>query len=344
MVRITVDLLRKNAEHNGGRLSDLKEIWLHQQSIEAIDLIHQACKRLQILRLENNQIRKIQNLYRLKELEYLNLAINSIFTIENLDRCESLKKLDLTLNIISTEELLPSLEHLSLCDNIEQLYLMGNPCCTWEGYRPFTIASLPTLKELDGDTITAAERQQALTQFPILHSYLLKLERKPEEHYRRYQCEEITTVEGAVNAGTSAVSSSHLMPPLPEDGGPPLRQVNQGQWQVRYDDVDEVFIRIEIGIGKYLDSSAIQADVQPRWVRLMIKNKLFQLQLPEEVAPDSCTARRLPGSGALLLTLPKVQQHNAIKGRPAPQSLTKRKKKSKHFSSSINEHLPPILH
>ena len=66
MGRITVELLRKRAEHNDGMLSTLQEITLHQQSIEKIELLGQLCRNLKILYLQNNVISRIENLQHLK--------------------------------------------------------------------------------------------------------------------------------------------------------------------------------------------------------------------------------------------------------------------------------------
>ncbi len=48
---------------------------------------------------------------------------------------------------------------------------------------------------------------------------------------------------------------------------------------------------LDVQVGRYLDSSLIQADVQPKYVRLLIKGRLLQLMLPLEV-------RRCNGTGA----------------------------------------------
>jgi protein TilB len=47
-------------------LSNLEEVALHQQNIEAIELLGQLCPKLRILYLQNNLIGKIQNLHKLK--------------------------------------------------------------------------------------------------------------------------------------------------------------------------------------------------------------------------------------------------------------------------------------
>ncbi len=100
------------------------------------------CKRLKILLLQSNVIRKIQNLHKLKELEYLNLALNNIEKVENLQRCEFLNKLDLTLNFIPKAGLL-SLHSLSHNIHLRELYLVGNPCADWGGCVLFPLSPLP---------------------------------------------------------------------------------------------------------------------------------------------------------------------------------------------------------
>lgn len=95
-----MELLRKRSEHNEGEISTLEELSLHQENIEKIELLNQACRDLKILLLQYNLISRIENLHKLKRLEYLNLALNNIEVIENLEGLESLKKLDLTVNFV----------------------------------------------------------------------------------------------------------------------------------------------------------------------------------------------------------------------------------------------------
>eukprot|EP01105_Mastigella_eilhardi_P021196 TRINITY_DN5109_c0_g1_i2.p1 TRINITY_DN5109_c0_g1~~TRINITY_DN5109_c0_g1_i2.p1 ORF type:complete len:218 (+),score=71.44 TRINITY_DN5109_c0_g1_i2:26-655(+) len=167
MARITVELLRRRAEHNEGQLTSLKEVALHQFHIERIELLGECCRHLQILYLQDNLIPKIENLNKLKELKYLNLAVNNIEKVENLEACESLEKLDLTANFIAD---LPSVRSLAPNYNLRQLYLIGNPCCKVEGYRHYVIGVLPQLKELDGREVTPSERITAAEALPaILH-------------------------------------------------------------------------------------------------------------------------------------------------------------------------------
>ena len=82
---ITLDLLRKRAEHNEGMVSSLEELSLHQEELEGInEVLGRTCRQLKILYLQNNIIGKIENLSHMKRLEYLNLALNNITKIEGL--------------------------------------------------------------------------------------------------------------------------------------------------------------------------------------------------------------------------------------------------------------------
>lgn len=126
MTRITVELLKKRAEHNDKNLTTLEEITLHQFDIEKIELIGDYCKRLKILYLQSNLIPKMENLHKLKELEYLNLALNNIECIEGVHACESLKKLDLTVNFIDCDKLQQSVDNLKQCKNLSDLFSLIN--------------------------------------------------------------------------------------------------------------------------------------------------------------------------------------------------------------------------
>lgn len=96
---------------------------------------------------------------------------------------------------------------------------------------------------------------------------------------------------------------------------------------------------LEVKVGKYLDTSLIKADIQPEWVRLLIKGYLLQLELGAEaspappaflpsseirrrwsltepapllqVFPDRSVATRSKATGALLITMPKVDPKQA---------------------------------
>lgn len=57
---------------------------------------------------------------------------------------------------------------------------------------------------------------------------------------------------------------------------------------------------------RYLDTSLIEVDVQPIFVKIVIKGKLFQFVLPEEVATDRSIAQRSQTTGHLVICMPKA--------------------------------------
>uniref|UniRef100_A0A146LCK8 Protein TILB n=1 Tax=Lygus hesperus TaxID=30085 RepID=A0A146LCK8_LYGHE len=155
MPRITEELIRKKSEHNEMQIGSLEEISLHQEDIEKLEYLQNWCKDLKILLLHNNLISKIENLGKLKKLEYINFSQNNIEKVENLERCESLTKLDFTLNFIGE---LTSIESLKNNMHLKDLYLTGNPCTDFDGYRAYVVATLPQLETLDGEEVIVSER------------------------------------------------------------------------------------------------------------------------------------------------------------------------------------------
>jgi protein TilB len=65
---------------------------------------------------------------------------------------------------------------------------------------------------------------------------------------------------------------------------------------------------LDIAVFRHLDTSLCSIDVQPTYVRVYIKGKVFQLVLNEEVQPAICHAQRSQTTGHLVITMPKVNQ------------------------------------
>lgn len=67
----------------------------------------------------------------------------------------------------------PACKH-SLQENeqLEELFLTGNPCCGWHGYRPFVLGTLPHLRTLDDAPVRPSERIAAAQQLPELGALL----------------------------------------------------------------------------------------------------------------------------------------------------------------------------
>ncbi|XP_071064138.1 dynein axonemal assembly factor 11 isoform X3 [Dasypus novemcinctus] len=390
MGRITEDLIRRNAEHNDCIIFSLEELSLHQQEIERLEHIDKWCRDLKILYLQNNLIGKIENVSKLKKLEYLNLALNNIEKIENLEGCEGLTKLDLTVNFIGELSSIQTLQHNI---HLKELFLMGNPCADFEGYRQFVVATLQQLKWLDGKEIERSERIQALQNYPVIEqqireqekAYCFKRAKDKEAADRKLQEKRgkeekkkrsSTGFDGCwytdINAPlpSSLESNDHLQAPetqeeeynkkkldededdnlafwnkpslfTPESRLETLRHIekqrkdqeklsekkkkvkpprtlitedgkvlNVNEPKLDFslkDDEKHNQLILDLAVYRYMDTSLIDVDVQPTYVRVVVKGKPFQLVLPVEVKPDSSSARRSQTTGHLVVSMPKEQ-------------------------------------
>uniref|UniRef100_H3CK91 Leucine-rich repeat-containing protein 6 n=1 Tax=Tetraodon nigroviridis TaxID=99883 RepID=H3CK91_TETNG len=200
MVYITEEMIRRRA-HNDMEICSLEEVSLHQQDIEKIEHIGRWCRNLKILYLQNNLIPRIENLGHLKKLQYLNLALNNIEVIENLEGCESLQKLDLTVNFVGC---LSSARSLRSNLHLRELFLVGNPCAAFQGYREFLVVTLPQLKWLDGAEISRSERISASQRVEELTRRLGEQEEQHLAQRQRERQEAESDPDLQSSAGTSA--------------------------------------------------------------------------------------------------------------------------------------------
>ncbi|CAF0779197.1 unnamed protein product [Rotaria sp. Silwood1] len=316
MVFITESLIRKRAEHNEGQLSTLEEVSLHQQDIEKIEHLDKWCRELRILYLQSNLISKIENVSRLKNLEYLNLALNNIEYIENLSGCESLNKLDLTLNFIG---ILSSVENLRDNIHLADLYLTGNPCVDHEGYRDYVIATLPQLQRLDGNEITKTERILALQKNQVNEYARTKQERDADENYWERRSE--YTPESRIETHESLKKKRERESKETKSESKPVRQYigddgrpfncNEPKVDFKlYESDDDQYIILDIAVFRHMDTSLIDVDVQPTYIRVTIKGKILQLVLSEEVNTTLSVAERSKTTGHLVIKMPKVKESN----------------------------------
>ncbi|XP_011666756.2 protein tilB homolog [Strongylocentrotus purpuratus] len=408
MVRITEDMVRKRSEHNEMEISTLEEISLHQQDIERIEFLDKWCRHLKILYLQSNLIPKIENVGRLKKLEYLNLALNNVERIENLSGCESLTKLDLTVNFVGE---LTSIECLRDSYSLREIFLTGNPCTEYEGYKEFVIGTLPQLKRLDGKEIEKSERISALQEVDAIRPKILEqqkayqLRREKEkseaENHKKEKEEKKERKKGFDKTWYTDINeddtlrekpkskdeeedeeeefwnekvgftpesrvalSEHVQekkrqeeeerskkqgpnPPkrvvrLTTDDGNPLN-VNEAKIDFSLtDNEEENTFDLDVSCFKHLDTSLIDVDVQPTHVKVVLKGKVLQLTLTEEVMPDASEAKRSLTTGHLLVKMPKVKEYIRPKkssSKPKP-STTSNKDTTK--TSSVEQKLETL--
>lgn len=100
--------------------------------------------------------------------------------------------------------------------------------------------------------------------------------------------------------------------PLPV-GSERIYQKNEGDWAFTLGESDDgKAVLLDVDIGKYIDISLVDVDVQPLLVRMLCKGRLLQLELFEEVNPDKSNAQRSKTTGHLVITMPKVRASCAV--------------------------------
>lgn len=379
MGRITVDLLRRRAEHNEGCLSNLKEVALHQQDLEKIELIGDACRQLEIIYLCNNYISKIEGLYHLKWLRYLNLAVNNITIIGGLEGCEALERLDLTLNFIAD---LTSVRALLANPALVALHLTGNPCTRQDGYRDYVISALPQLTELDGDVVARAERitarqtetdvneataaaaarhreaelEKAAMVAEGVELYPAKYNEKGERVYghtpeERLQMlrEQQETEERArrerEEPAPGSLSALHKelkqKPPrlTPEEelkkyGRLLLR--NEAGVPFHLDQDDDAVVVLTVEPGKFISTTLISVEVEIHVIRVVIKGKLLQLPVEDDLAADRAAVQRSATTGQLKITAPwAAEVSERRRGAKGKVELSRMRKPPKSAAAEI---------
>jgi protein TilB len=374
--QVTEQLIRKKSEHNELLIGTLEELSLHQEDIEKIEHFQNWCKDLRILLLQSNLIPKIgkslqyykhrvsqvncclpENLYKLKKLEYLNLAINNIERIENLEQLEFLQKLDLTLNFVGQ---LTSVESLRANRHLEELFLTGNPCTDFIGYRDYVITVLPHISMLDGTEITRTERLLAKKGFQFKRQRIVQQEaeykiKRDEQKIRvakQLEDEQVddadleddqklqdywnqktehcpeTRIEMSKRSRRAKKAAAVTKPEaerklkLFADCGRPY-SINEPKLEFRVTDECDRY-ELDLNIYKFLDTSLIDVDVQPNYIRVTVKEKIFQMALNDEVVCSESTSKRSQTTGNLLITMPKLNgEARLVESKKATQS-TKR--------------------
>lgn len=68
-----------------------------------------------------------------------------------------------------------------------------------------------------------------------------------------------------------------------------------------------------------MDTSLIDIDVQPNYVRVTLKGKSLQISFNEDVKPDASTAKRSQTTGHLVITMPKLNP--IVRSKPKVETI-----------------------
>ncbi|EZA62860.1 hypothetical protein DMN91_001529 [Ooceraea biroi] len=90
---------------------------------------------------------------------------------------------------------------------------------------------------------------------------------------------------------------------------PDGRAYNINQAKVPFklnDDDDPNFVILEVSVYRHLDTSYINVDVNPTYVRVTIKGKVLQLTLPCEVSVEKSNVQRNTATGSLVINMARL--------------------------------------
>ncbi|EER00680.1 conserved hypothetical protein [Perkinsus marinus ATCC 50983] len=93
-----------------------------------------------------------------------------------------------------------------------------------------------------------------------------------------------------------------------------IRQCNEGKYNFHIDEFGTPgMVVMEIDIPAFMDTSFIDVDIQPNYVRCVTKEKLTQLRTPCEVVVHASTVKRSSTTGALRIEMPRADQSEMLR-------------------------------
>ncbi|KAJ3290494.1 Protein tilB [Borealophlyctis nickersoniae] len=147
-----------------------------------------------------------------------------------------------------------------------------------------------------------------------------------EEKRRRFQTEPVAhTPQARLEAARdlAALKEGKKPVPTPDTASKPkpvlfapdgrVLQKNEGKWPFSFTNTAHTII-LDVDISKFLDTSLIDVDVQPTYVRVTIKGKILQLVLEEEVRTDELICERSRVTGHLAVTMLKASSGSSKVG------------------------------
>ncbi|KAF8287180.1 putative dynein light chain [Trypanosoma cruzi] len=143
-------------------LVNCEHLGLSTNGIEKIGPGLRELKKLKILSLGRNVIRKIEQLD-IPQLEQLWLSYNKIDKLTGLDKLKNLKVLYMSNNLISSWTEIDRLANQ--CPELVDVLFLNNPICnnapSMQEYRHMVLQRLPKLTKLDGVPVDPEEKEEA---------------------------------------------------------------------------------------------------------------------------------------------------------------------------------------
>ncbi|XP_042222767.1 dynein axonemal assembly factor 11-like [Homarus americanus] len=226
---------------------------------------------------------------------------------------------------------------------IDHIWMKGGNRAPITGGTGLGFGNLPALHELDGTTITRSEAQVPTTPNPgrdhcqeDQHRALQKRTKEKEVHAKNAKegsedcgdekddeewwgeaSEHTPEIRLAMHQHIERCRQRHQHTASSNNkkkrevrlftaDGRPLN-VNAAKLEFKFiEDEENNCFTLEVHTYKYLDASLVKCEVEPWYVQVIVRGKVLQLVLLEEIRPDRATARRSQVTGHLLVTMPKL--------------------------------------
>ena len=94
-----------------------------------------------------------------------------------------------------------------------------------------------------------------------------------------------------------------------------------------------------LNTSRHLDTSYLDVDVQPYYIRVSIKGKILQLTLPSEVSTEKSFVRRNTTTGHLIITMPRLNSSKTI----SVNKTSKNESKSKREKTKCIQKLGTVI-
>jgi protein TilB len=314
--------LERGAELLGRACRRLRVLHLQNNLLASTEGLHRL-KELECLNLAVNNVRAVAGLGRCESLRRLDLTLNFVGpralrgACADLRSCEGLRELCLLGNPCAKWRgcrayIAAALPQLAALD--------GAAISAAE--RAAAAAALPALEaELDAmPEEAAAEGDEEELQLSVLEPGARDAGAEapapwtPATRVREHRAAEAraAAAERAAAAARARLLAGDAGPPrrprreaLPPLGDAEPRARNEGGWAFSADiSADGRAVVVEVHLERGLDLAAVQADVQPRALRVLARGRLLELPLPAEVRAEAAVARRSRATGRLVVTAP----------------------------------------
>ncbi|KAI9009547.1 hypothetical protein BC832DRAFT_373159 [Gaertneriomyces semiglobifer] len=304
---------------------DLEILFLQNNQISKIENLHKL-KKLKYLQLALNNIRKLENLEGCESLEKLDLTVNFIedpLDVESLKGNLMLRELFLVGNPCARKEgyrdfvitALPQLTALDARDITKSERIIAAQ--VYDELRERFVRERPTSSDsAEGISVDASpsEERTVETEVPS-ESVEDELEKKrwhfqnePLPHTPSTRLESARELAALNGEKEPSRPSEKVIREMNEPArGPDGRvlQRNQGKWPFRFETTKDLIV-LHVELSKFLDSSLIDIDVHPTYIRILAKGKLLQLVLEEPVQTGNVLCERSRLTGELAVTMVKA--------------------------------------